>query len=116
MATLAVCVWTMTSEINGALQLARTWDRAGHQGSFIGVADGRPIVVENGFRYLTVLEDLLPRGSIGTYAAPQVSARVPVTRRLLDTFQRKRRFEQILTGLVRRDDNPIEAALRALRP
>ena len=116
MATLAICVWTMRSEINGALRLARTWSRAGHQVCFVGVCDGRQIVVDNGFRYLAVLEDILPVGSIGIeepQTGQQGTARLW---RLREAFRRKRRFERILMDLARSEGNPVEAALRTLRP
>lgn len=116
MATLAICLWTMPSEIHGALRFARTWARAGHRVRFLGVADGRRIVDDNGFEYVTVLDRVLPLGSLAEArggAGPDGSGSVS---RAIAAVARKRRFARILADLLEHRANPVDDALRRVAP
>jgi len=116
MAVIAICVWTMASEINGTLKLARTWSRNGHHVCYVGVPECRQIVQENGFEFSGVLEKWLPAGSIEDQDFNLEVKRMPRWKRAQSAFRRKRRFERVLTELLRNRRNDVEETFRALKP
>ena len=116
MATIALCMWPMASEINGSLKLARTLTRHGHEVVYIGVPDCRPIVEKNGHRFVSILERWLPQGSLSGDKADYQRVRSNPAAQLLQGLAHKRAFEKLLRHLLTTRDNEVERAIRSIDP
>ncbi|WP_225587441.1 hypothetical protein [Methylomonas fluvii] len=62
MANIVFCYPPIVSTINSSLLLARNLRDKGHIISYLGIADCKPTIYENGFKFVSVYEQWFPSG------------------------------------------------------
>ncbi|TAN66238.1 MAG: glycosyl transferase [Methylobacter sp.] len=113
MANIVFCFPPIVSTINSSLRLARELKLRGHQITYLGIADCKPVICANGFEFVSIYEEWFPKGCFGSaYMKSQPST--------VDDYSEDRnnslRFNNFLDYLIAGGDDELNSVTRELNP
>lgn len=110
-ATIAFAMLSETGHYHGSFRLARALRERGHEVWYIGIADFADLVNEQGFRFLPVAGDLLPKGYLDRWAGRQAKpGRLVPSRQSAEDRRIFRRFIELI------DNGGLDDSLLSLQP
>jgi zeaxanthin glucosyltransferase len=108
---VAFAMLSETGHYHGSFRLARVLRERGHEVWYIGIADFADLVREQGFRFIPVAGDLLPKGYLDRWAGRQAKpARLFPSRQSAEDRLIFRRFVELI------DNGGLDDALLNPRP
>lgn len=113
MANIVFCFPPIVSTINSSLRLARELKLRGHQITYLGIADCKPVICANGFEFVSIYEEWFPKGCFeGVYLKSQFSS----ANNLSEARSHALKFNEFLNYLVTGGIDELNSATRELNP
>lgn len=109
--TIAFAMLSETGHYHGSFRLARALRERGHEVWYMGIADFADLVTEQGFRFVPIAGDLLPKGYLDRWTAAQSRrSRLLLSRQSAADRLIFRRFVELI------DNGGLDETLVTLKP
>jgi len=113
MANIVFCFPPIVSTINSSLRLARELKLRGHQITYIGIADCKPLISANGFKFVSIYEQWFPKGCFeDVYLKLQSST----ANDLSEARSHALWFNEFLDYLIAGGDEELNLVIKELKP
>jgi len=113
MANIVFCFPPIVSTINSSLRLARELTLRGHQITYIGIADCKPLISANGFKFVSIYEQWFPKGCFeDVYLKLQSSTENDLS----EARSHARWFNEFLDYLIAGGDEELNLVIKELKP